>query len=112
MDTNHFKEILLAEEKRLTEALAAEQSEATEEGNLAVETRDEVAEKFEDSDEREATHQTLENHLTEVRNALAKIGTGTYGKCEVCQEPIEIDRLEASPTAKTCKKHLSDLNGH
>src|SRR3989338_5439521 len=38
---------------------------------------------------------------------LEKIENGTYGKCEVSGEDIELDRLEANPAAKTCKAHMN-----
>ncbi|MEK7091498.1 MAG: TraR/DksA C4-type zinc finger protein [Patescibacteria group bacterium] len=41
--------------------------------------------------------------------ALAKIDAGNYGLCEISQEPIELDRLEANPSARTCKKHLDQI---
>nr|WP_231134935.1 TraR/DksA C4-type zinc finger protein [Motilibacter deserti] len=27
---------------------------------------------------------------------------GTYGRCEVCGEPIPAERLEVRPSARTC----------
>jgi RNA polymerase-binding transcription factor DksA len=44
-----------------------------------------------------------------VERALKKIEDNTYGVCEVCKEPVEEDRLQANPAARTCKEHLSDL---
>lgn len=41
-------------------------------------------------------------HLSEVRAALARIESGTYGTCERCGETIPVERLEAVPTAKLC----------
>ena len=34
--------------------------------------------------------------LIYVENALSRIGNGTYGKCEVCGEQIEEQRLQAA----------------
>lgn len=48
----------------------------------------------------------LENRYNEVKEALARIEAGTYGVCEVSGEPIEEDRLDADPAARTCKAHL------
>lgn len=45
---------------------------------------------------------TLEQKLQETIAALEKIQKGTYGICEKCQKPIELDRLRANPSAKTC----------
>jgi RNA polymerase-binding transcription factor DksA len=42
------------------------------------------------------------DHLREVDAALARLDDGTYGRCEVCGEPIPGPRLEARPVARTC----------
>ena len=47
----------------------------------------------------------LEKRHKEIRKALEKMDQGTYGHCEVCREPIDIDRLEANPAATTCITH-------
>ncbi len=49
---------------------------------------------------------TLEPRLRDTNDALEKIENGTYGLCEVCQEEIESDRLEANSSARTCKEHM------
>lgn len=48
----------------------------------------------------------LENRFNDVKDALARIEAGTYGTCEIGNEPIEEDRLAADPAARTCKAHL------
>lgn len=119
MDTTHYREKLEAEKKRLIEELSSiserkpgspHEWEARPE-DASSDTRDDVAEKFEELAERRASEHNLETRLNEVETALAKIDAGTYGFCEISGEPIEADRLEANPAARTCKKHLSDLNG-
>ena len=50
-------------------------------------------------------HQT-QAHLSEVEAALERVRTGTYGICEVCLQPIDVARLEARPTARTCVHHV------
>ena len=40
------------------------------------------------------------------KSGLDKIKHGVYGKCQTCQEEIESERLEANPSARTCKKHM------
>ncbi|MBC9819800.1 TraR/DksA C4-type zinc finger protein [Terrabacter sp. MAHUQ-38] len=44
-------------------------------------------------------------HLGEIEGALARLGDGTYGLCEVCGRPIPAGRLEARPTATRCIEH-------
>ena len=43
----------------------------------------------------------LENELSELQAALARVDDGTYGIDEVTGEPIDPARLEAIPTART-----------
>lgn len=45
---------------------------------------------------------TLEERLAEVTAALARIETGTFGKCMVCGKDIETQRLDANSAATTC----------
>src|SRR5690242_2514020 len=43
----------------------------------------------------------LESDLAEIEAALQRLDDGTYGVDEVTGEPINPDRLEAVPTART-----------
>ena len=45
--------------------------------------------------------------LVEVDAALARMDEGTYGLCEVCHDPVEIDRLIADPLVRFCIDHLT-----
>lgn len=47
---------------------------------------------------------TLEKNLQEVISALERIENNTYGICENCQKEIDIERLRANPSARTCIK--------
>jgi DnaK suppressor protein len=40
--------------------------------------------------------------LVKIREALARIDDGTYGKCEECGEAIGIERLKARPVTTLC----------
>lgn len=51
-----------------------------------------------------AVHDRLQTTLADVDRALAKLDGGTYGRCDVCGEPINDDRLEALPWAVRCVK--------
>ncbi len=77
-------------------------------GTMEVDSADEneVADKMEELEENELILQQLEKQLSDVDAALEQIEKGTYGLCEVCGKPIEIARLEASPSARTCKSHM------
>ena len=47
---------------------------------------------------------TLEKNLQDVISALERMENGTYGLCENCKKEIDIERLRANPSAKTCIK--------
>ena len=66
----------------------------------------EAADKLEEYEERREEVDQLEIRLREINSALEKIEKGTYGICEAGGEPIEPERLEANPAAKTCTKHM------
>ena len=41
----------------------------------------------------------------DIKAALERMDSGSYGLCEVCKKPIPLDRLEANPAARTCVAH-------
>jgi RNA polymerase-binding transcription factor len=46
--------------------------------------------------------QRLDAKLRDVQRALEKLDEGTYGSCDVCGDPIGVERLEAIPWAVRC----------
>ncbi|MEX0918306.1 MAG: TraR/DksA C4-type zinc finger protein [Candidatus Paceibacterota bacterium] len=67
-----------------------------------------AADRVEEWDERRANLSVLETQYNNIVRALKKIEAGTYGVCEVCDQPIEPERLAAEPTARTCIAHAGD----
>ena len=116
MNTDTYKEKLLAEKTRLEKELGTvatknQTSQTNWEGkepDLNVDRADEgeVALVAEGIETNIAITNTLKNRLAEVENALFKIHSRIYGMCEVCGTHIEEDRLNANPAAKTCKAHM------
>lgn len=80
--------------------------EATSAPEVDTADENEVADKMEELEENELILGQLEKQLMEVNSALERVEKGTYGICEISGEPIEKERLEASPSARTCKKHM------
>ena len=66
----------------------------------------ESADKIEEYEENTAVLKELEIRYNDIKAALDKIKKGAYGLCEICNEPIEEDRLIANQAARTCKKHM------
>ncbi|MEX0909743.1 MAG: TraR/DksA C4-type zinc finger protein [Candidatus Paceibacterota bacterium] len=67
-----------------------------------------AADRIENFEENSIIAEELEVRYNEVLEALTRIEKGTYGTCEVSGEPIEADRLEANPAARTSKAHMND----
>jgi len=47
---------------------------------------------------------TLEKKLQDIIEALRRMDAGAYGICENCHQEIDLERLKANPSAKTCIK--------
>ena len=114
--TNAFKKRLEDEKTSLESQLATiGQPSAENPGEWeAVQKETEVeadpndqADHLDEYQENRAILDVLNSQHREVVAALARIEAGTYGVCEVGGEQIEEDRLEADPSAKTCKAHMS-----
>jgi|YNPMSStandDraft_2_1061718.scaffolds.fasta_scaffold00030_13 RNA polymerase-binding protein DksA len=54
----------------------------------------------------EGLSNTQKRTLEDVLRALQRIENGMYGKCVVCGEEIDEERLEAIPYAEKCRKHM------
>ena len=46
------------------------------------------------------------NTLDKIDRALKRVDDGLFGKCSVCGNYIELERLEAIPYVETCKTHM------
>jgi DnaK suppressor protein len=115
-DLEHFR-LRLEEEKALLEeelgtisregSNKSDHREATT-ADIEVDGADdnEVADKFEELEENKMILNRLEPQLNEVKSSLIRINDDKYGICEICNQSIEKERLEASATARTCKKHM------
>ncbi len=68
--------------------------------------QNDMADRFENFEERSTMIKVFESRLNNILAALKNLNRESFGKCEVCKKEIEKDRLEANPAARTCKKHL------
>ena len=82
--------------------------EAVPEPIVAEADPNDVADRVEEWDERRAVVAQLETRYNNIVRALRKIEEGTYDTCEVCGKPIEEDRLNANPAARTDKAHIGE----
>jgi len=76
----------------------------------ALESDESVNESDEDM-KNKALSDHLELRLKDVNNALKRLEDGTYGICEVCKNPIPIERLKANPAASTDIEHSPKNHG-
>ncbi|HEU5245283.1 MAG TPA: TraR/DksA C4-type zinc finger protein [Gaiellaceae bacterium] len=110
IDTEHFRDALLEERRRVEHALATLRDEHR--GSLD----DEVEETSPTNDNHLAETATAtlgreidytlgdnaEQVLSEIDAALVRIEDGTYGTCVNCGQEIPRERLEANPWASLC----------
>lgn len=117
METNIYKQRLEEEKARLETELKSfaiissnnpDNWEAVAGESGMADTRDDVAERFEEMNERKAMEVALEGQLSKVKDALERIETGKFGICSICNKEIESDRLDAIPSANTCKEHKEE----
>lgn len=52
-----------------------------------------------------AKQENLLAKLAQTERALAKLDAGSYGRCDVCDVPIDSERLEFRPYATRCVEH-------
>lgn len=67
-----------------------------------------AADRVEEWNERTATLSALETRYNNIKRAQQKIVDGAFGICEIGGEEIEEDRLNANPSARTCKAHMEE----
>jgi len=102
---------LEAEKDSLEEELAEHGKKVGEDWEGTSESKGQEADPSDAADNIEALAtniplvEELEKRYKEVRHAIERMDKGTYGHCEVCKQPIEIDRLEANPAAAACIEH-------
>lgn len=121
IDTAHFKAVLQKDLETLIpqlEELGIHNPQVTEDwiplpqdSEISESDENVAADRAEDLEERTATLGALEARYNNIVRALSKIEDGTYGICEVLGEEIESDRLEANPSARTCKAHMEEETG-
>jgi len=116
-DTQYYKQKLEGEKKRLEKELMSvgrinpdnpkDWQPTPAEMDIMNADKNEKADAMEEFETRTAVEVELENRLNNIKSAIERIDSGTYGTCGVCGKEIEEDRLEANPAAKTCKEHIN-----
>lgn len=108
-----LKTRLEAEKKQLELDLSRFAKPTGVEGDYATTFQDMGNERDENTSEVEeyvdnlGLETNLEGQLRDTTDALARIGSGIYGKCEQCGAEINPDRLKAYPSARICTEHAA-----
>ena len=117
INIEYFRNKLEEEKNRLEAELARvgkrnpaikgdwEPTPAEDEMDIRTSEQSELADKFEEFENRSAVEIHLEEKLNEVLEALERVKKGIYGVCTVCGEKIDEKRLEANISAATCVRH-------
>lgn len=118
IDYEHFKQKLEAEKKQLEAELGKvgrinpdnpsewEATPTLKDRDTSQADENTVADSIEEYEDNAAIVTTLEKRYNDIKSGLDKIKHGTYGICQICGKEIETDRLEANPSARTCKEHV------
>jgi DnaK suppressor protein len=111
VNLDHFKALLLAQERELIARRARTGSEQLEPGDGAAGDVGDESVKDEQKALLFTTDEADARVLDDVRLALERIADGTYGLCVVDEQPIDEKRLEAVPWTKYCAKHQAEFEG-
>ncbi|MDB4984127.1 MAG: TraR/DksA family transcriptional regulator [Patescibacteria group bacterium] len=112
----HFKEKLLAEQAILWDELSSFAKQDERGDWVAIPAPHTDGGMGDDADQAAFTEEieskvgllgSLEQKYNQIRDALVRIEDGTYGTCLKSGKPIEEDRLEANPSAETCKQMMN-----
>ena len=116
MNTTAYKQRLIEEKEKLESELKSvgrrnpsnpnDWEPVPPEGTEPEADPNDVADYSEEFDANASIVADLENRYNEVLAALDRIEKGTYGVCEVSGQPIEKERLDANPAARTCLAHV------
>ena len=105
--SQELREQFIAQEgQRLQEELGQVEEELRNlresmQGEVDVEPDEGDAEIFE-REKNAALIVVLERRFSDITAAMRSIDKGTYGTCDRCGKPIELERLEVKPDATLC----------
>lgn len=118
MDASEATRRLRAERERL-EALrrqgeqALDEERAGDQGELTTIDQHpaDAATNLHDREVNESVVGGFDVEIAEIDAALERVDDGTYGRCEVCGQPLPDERLEVVPAARYCTVHQEQQEG-
>jgi len=95
----YFRSVLLEQRRRANEDLETERATALQDDEGVADAGD--LSEFDLNGSTTLDLASRESQLIEeIDDALLRIDNGTYGLCDRCGKPIDVERLKAMPTAK------------
>jgi DnaK suppressor protein len=108
-DLKVMQDLLLDRSKVLEFDLAGLENETTgqdaERAGVPSSAPGHLAELASDASEKQVMFgqiQSQTGELLEVREALERLGNGSFGLCDTCNEAIPLERLQAIPYTRLC----------
>ena len=108
MNTDHYKQRLLAQEQELVTRIAQGLANARERDNESATDVGDQSVTSARTDEQLTEAAADSTLLGQVRDALTRIEGGTFGRCLIDGEPIEQKRLDAAPWSEYCLQHQEE----
>ncbi len=103
----YFKKKLIKMENEMLENIKSETSEEENPFEIDGDLVDR-AEAFSSATVNEGLSSSQKKIIEEIRRAIQRIKDNNYGKCTICGDEIEEERLEVIPYADKCKKHMNN----
>ncbi len=101
-ELSYFKEILESRKEQITKNIDSVNSELNQLNSLELNDEGDHASVNNNSMVESAIVQQQEQELEEIEVTLAKMTTGDYGICEMCEDDIGFQRLKVKPHAIYC----------
>lgn len=105
-DLAKFRKKITEEKERITASIKKHQEALDHRGNVdGMSHSNHMADQGTDEFRQEqmiGLMQSEGRYLYRLEDALNRIEDGSYGTCELCQGPINIERLDALPYTRMC----------
>ena len=102
-DLSRYKRLLLAKQRQVVAARAAEEAPAPAAGHVRGDVIDQASAEAE-AKVQARLRQTESHLLRAIEEALARIEQGSFGVCQACGRPISEARLDAVPWTRVCRE--------
>lgn len=101
-ELHFFEDILLSRREQIRKNITGVEDEMTQLQGLELNDEGDYASVSSNNMVETAIGSQQQMELYEIESSLAKIKSGNYGICDMCEEPIGVQRLKVKPHAKYC----------